>query len=185
MLVYLPIDPGFVTKILIVAPERSRRRSSLRIRTWRDAVADRELALNGHPRPLHLTVTVAPAGALTDRTRKRVPERPMRPAIRTSGKGFSNRSCGPSLGTWGAVVAGVGELTTIVCVAIENAPSVSVTRTLTLKLPVGYECVTLVPPVSKLPSPSRSQSTDSMFLSGSSEVEKNVTCCSAMGIPGR
>src|SRR5687768_1891987 len=113
MLVYLPIAPGFVTKILMEAPARNRRRSSLRIRTLRAAVAERELALNGHPRPRHLTVTVAPAGALTDRTRKRVPERPMRPAIRTSGKGFSNRSCGPSLEICGAWVAGGGALTTI------------------------------------------------------------------------
>ena len=82
-------------------------------------------------------------------------------------------------------MAGGGALTTIVCVAIEKAPSVSVTRTLTLKLPVGYERATLAPAVSKAPSPSRSHSTVSMFLSGSSDVEKNVTCCSAIGTPGR
>ena len=64
---------------------------------WLEQFADRVLALNGHPRPLHFTVTVAPSGALTERTRKRVPVRPMRPAMRTIGKGFSNRSWGPSL----------------------------------------------------------------------------------------
>ena len=52
------------------------------------------------------------------RSPRSVPARPMRPAIRTIGNGFSSRSCGPSLEICGACVAGGGALTTIVCVAI-------------------------------------------------------------------
>src|SRR5688572_29831725 len=114
MLVDLPTDPAFVTKILIVVPDLSRRPSSLRIRSFRAAWAERELALKGQPRPLHRTVTVAPGGVSTDRTRKRVPVRPMRPAIRTIGKGLSSRSCGPWVEICGACVAGGGALTIIV-----------------------------------------------------------------------
>src|SRR6185436_13819731 len=97
--------------------------------------AERALDRNGQLRPLQTTVTRAPAGAFTDRSRSWVPPRLMRPASRTTGNGLSRRKVG-DLREGGAIAAGAaGAWTVMSCVETFSTFSLSTTFRPTLYVP--------------------------------------------------
>src|SRR5688572_28731666 len=142
--VYLPTTPGRVTNSLSVAPGRSNRPSRPRTRSSRVAGRPRltvtredtvcDTRLNGHPRPLHPTLTSVPGGASTVRRRMRAPRRETRPAIRTTGKGLSSGSaCRPALvpGAAGVPTFGAAGVPTF-STAVATSVALVVTRSETV-----------------------------------------------------
>ena len=94
--VYLPMLPGFVTKISITTPGRSRRSSRRNLRGLEPTAT--LLLRYGQPPPRQRNLTRDPLGARTPRRRMNVPPRMTLAVSRTIATGLS-RGRAPSR-TW-------------------------------------------------------------------------------------
>src|SRR4051812_1688102 len=177
--VYLPMRRGRVTMTSRIVPTRSLR-STLRKRRTLPRRASLVTARGlGQLRPRQRTVVLLPDGAATLRRVMRTVDRSTSPRIRTIGNGVTN-----SVGAGTRVdVADALRRTVTVWKAVDEAPALSVTRSVTTCVPAVVKAICARPPPasSNAPSPSRSQAWLAIEPSASPDLETKATLCPTAG----